>query len=169
MFKKLSVILFILSFSTLVFAQNKSIYTPISNNKCEPKTTSPVSGYLKCAGLGGYNLLVLDDDARMSINILSPEQKEFELDLWGHFRNFSYVGEKAEWRMKGTTPIALIIRYNVSDRGDSDKTSSYLMVAKITKQTACITDIVKPNKNQNLTAQRLADRAISKPCKSIPQ
>lgn len=152
-----------------IFAQNKSVYTPISNEKCETKTTSPASGYLKCDGVGGFKLFVLDDDARMSVTVVAPDQKEFELDFWGYFRNFSYVGEKVEWRMKGNNPVALIIRYNVSDKGDSDKTSSYLMVAKITKQTACVTDIVKPAKNQNLTAQKLADKASLKPCKPIPQ
>lgn len=166
MLKTILILLF-LQFS--LFAQNKSVYTPISNEKCETKQTSPVSGYLKCEGVGGYNLEVLDDDARMSVNVVSPDQKVHELDFWGHFRNFSYVGEKAEWRMKANNPVALIIRYNVSDKGDSDKTSSYLMVAKITKQTACVTDIVKPAKNQNLTAQKLADKSALKPCKSIPQ
>lgn len=169
MFKKLSAILFILTFSVTLFAQNKSVYTPISNEKCETKKTSPVSGYLTCPGAGGYNLQVLDDDARMSINLLTPNQKEFELDFWGHFRNFSYVGEQAEWRMKGKNPVALIIRYNVSDRGDGDKKTSYLMVAKIAKNAVCVTNIVKPNKNQNLTAQKLADKSFNKPCKAIPE
>ena len=169
MFKNLSALFFLLLFSTAIFAQNKSVYTPISNAKCETKNTSPVSGYLICPGASGYNLEVLDDDARMSVNVISPDERSFELDFWGHFRNFSYVGEQAEWRMKGKNPVALIIRYNVSDRGDGDKKTSYLMVAKITKNSVCVTNIVRPGKNQNLTAQKLADKAAAKPCKAIAE
>lgn len=159
----------LLLFSSFSFAQNKSVYTPISNAKCETKNTSPVSGYLNCPGTGGYSLEVLDDDVRMSVNVISPDKQSFELDFWGHFRNFSYIGEKAEWRMKGKSPVALIIRYNVSDKGDSDEKTSYLIVSKITKKSACVTDIVKPSKSQNLTAQRLADKAAAKPCKAIAE
>jgi hypothetical protein len=169
MFKIIICFSFTLFLTFASFAQNKSIYTPISNEKCETKTTSPASGYLNCPGIGGYNLQVLDDDARMSINVIAPDKKVFELDFWGHFRNFSSVGEKAEWRMKGKTPIALIIRYNVSDKGDNGETSSYLIVSKITKTQACITDIVKPSKSQNLTAQKLADSSFKKSCKPIPE
>lgn len=167
MFKIIFCVSFTLLLTCVSFAQNKSIYTPISNEKCETKNTSPVSGYLNCPGAGSYNLQVLDDDARMSVNVIAPNQKVYELDLWGHFRNFSSVGEKAEWRVKGKTPVALIIRYNVSDKGDNDETSSYLMIAKITKTQSCVTDIVKPSKNQNSIAQKLADSAFSKPCKKI--
>lgn len=169
MFKIIIGLLFTLLLTLTSFAQNKSIYTPISNAECKTTNTSPVSGYLNCPGAGGYSLEVLDDDARMSVNVIAPDQKSFELDFWGHFRNFSFVGEKAEWRMKGKNPVALIIRYNVSDRGDDGKTSSYLMVAKIVKDSVCLTDIVKPIKNQNLTAQKLADKAATKPCKAIPE
>lgn len=138
MFKKLLIVSLASIFPIAAFAQNKSIYTPISNKQCETKKTSPVSGYLNCPGAEGYSLQVLDDDARMSVNVLAPDQKSFELFFWGYFRNFSYVGEQAEWRMKENNPVALIIRYNVSDRGDGTKISSYLMVAKITKPTlAC--------------------------------
>lgn len=160
---------FLLLFSTALFAQNKSVYTPISITQCKAIQTSPASGYLECPGVNGYSLEVLDDDSRMSVNVISPDKQSFELDFWGHFRSFSYVAEKAEWRMKGKNPVALIIRYNVSNGGDDDKKTSYLMVAKITKNSACVTDIVKPSKSQNLNAQKLADKAVLKPCKAIPE
>jgi len=59
----------------------------------------------------------------------------------------------------------LIIRLNVSDQGDEKPPTSYLIVSKISATTACVTDIVKPGKNQNAQAQRLADKASNKPCK----
>jgi len=62
-------------------------------------------------------------------------------------------------------PTALIIRLKVKDQGDDKPGTSYLIVSKLSNTAACVTDIVKPGKNQNLTAQRLADKASNKPCK----
>jgi hypothetical protein len=67
--------------------------------------------------------------------------------------------------MKGKTPVALIVRLNVYDRGDGNKPTSYLLVSKLGQTGACVTDIVKPGKSQNLTAQKLADAAAKKPCR----
>ncbi len=166
MCKKLLAVLFVLFFSTLAFAQNKSVYTPLTNDKCQVKIDPvlPVMDGL-CPGVGGYNLQIYDDDARMSAGVVAPDREVSDLDFWGFFRNFSELGQQAEWRMKGNKPVGLIIRYLVSDRGDGKTPSSYLMVAKISPTKSCVTDIVKPSKTQNLTAQRLADKALSKPCK----
>jgi hypothetical protein len=167
MFKKLLVVSFLLLLSTAVFAQNKSIYTPLTDNKCAVKVDSQVPGVMNglCAGAGGYKLEILADDERMSVNIVASNTKKFGLDFWGYFSNFSSLGERAEWRMKGKTPVGLIIRYDVSDRGDDGKRSSYLMVSKISQTESCVIGIVKPGKNQNAEARRLADSAANKPCK----
>ncbi|HRH41956.1 MAG TPA: hypothetical protein PKY82_09955 [Pyrinomonadaceae bacterium] len=166
MFKNLLIVSFLLLLSTVSFAQNKSVYTPLTNDKCQVKVDSklPIMNGL-CPGVGGYNLAIADDDARMSVSVVAPDKTVFDLDFWGHLRNFSELGEKAEWRMKGKNPIALIIRYLVHDKGDLKPPTSYLMVAKITKDSACVTNIVKPSKSQNLLAQQLADSASNKPCK----
>jgi hypothetical protein len=172
MFRTILTFTFLLTLTTWVFAQNKSVYTNLNTPQPSCKNINPndkTPGVYNgvCDGVAGYKLGMNDDDSRMSITVITPEEKAFALDFWGHFRNFSYVGEKAEWRMKGKTPVALIIRYNVSDKGDTGETTSYLIVSKITKTTACVTDIVKPGKNQNLTAQKLADKAAAKPCKKV--
>jgi hypothetical protein len=174
MYKSFLLVFLSLIFSTTYFAQNKSVYTNLNTQTPSCKNLNPndrTPGVYNgiCEGVAGYKLGMNDDDSRMSISVITPQEKAFALDFWGHFRNFSYVGEKAEWRMKGDRPVALIIRYNVSDKGDTGETTSYLMVSKITGTTACVTDIVKPGKNQNLTAQKLADRAATKPCKRIPE
>ena len=57
------------------------------------------------------------------------------------------------------------VRFDVSDRGDNDKRTSYLMVSKISPTESCVVGIVKPGKNQNAEARRLADSAANKPCK----
>lgn len=44
---------------------------------------------------------------------------------------------------------------------------SYLTVSKITEDSACVTDAVKPVKNQNSEARKLADTAAGRPCLKI--
>ena len=168
MFKILLALSFVFISSTVALAQNKSIYTSLAADKC--KTTAvnngaPGNSSTRCEGVGGYKLEVYLDDERNSIGIVLPSKKVVGLDLWNYFGNFSALGEKAEWRMQGKRPVALIVRLNVSDRGDGKPPTSYLIVSKISETDACVTDIVKPGKSQNANAQSLADRASTKPCK----
>lgn len=162
--------MFAVAFSTAAFAQNKSVYTDLAADKC--KTTAVDKGMPgnysgRCAGVGGYELEVYLDDERNSIGVVLPSKKTVVLDFWNYFGNFSALGERAEWRVKGRKPVALIVRLNVSDRGDEKPPTSYLVVSKISATEACVTDVVKPGKSQNLLAQRLADKALTKPCKKI--
>ena len=165
---KLLLVPFIAAFlSTAIFAQNKSIYTSLAENKC--KTVSVDEGMPgnysgKCPGVAGYTLEAYLDDERNSVGVVLPNKQVIGLDLWKHFANFTELGETAEWRMKGKKPVALIVRLKVMDRGDKPGTS-YLIVSKVSDSAACVTDIVKPGKSQNLTAQRLADKASTKSCK----
>jgi len=168
MFKMLMVLSLVLGFSTAAFAQNKSLYTSLAADKC--KTIDVNKGMqgnysTRCEGVGGYQLEVYLDDERNSIGVVLPSKKVIGLDLWNYFGNFSELGERAEWRMKGKTPVALIVRLKVSDRGDEKPPTSYLIVSKIGDVGACVTDIVKPGKSQNAKAQSLADQASTKACK----
>ncbi len=168
MFKILMFVSFALVFSTAAFAQNKSVYTDLAADKCntinvDKGMAGNYSG--KCAGVGGFNLEVYLDDERNSVGVVLPSKKIVGLDFWNYFSNFSALGEKAEWRMKRGKPLALIVRLNVSDRGDEKSPTSYLIVSKISRTNACVTDVVKPGKNQNTRAQRLADKASIKQCK----
>ena len=161
-----------LLFSVAVFAQNKSIYTTLVAEKC--KTLSVDDGMPgnysgKCPGPGGYQLEVYLDDERNSLGVVFPSKNVVGLDLWNYFGNFSELGERAEWRMKGKKPVALIVRLKVSDRGDAKTPTSYLIVSKITATSACVIDIVKPGKGQNTKAQSLADRASSRQCRKPDQ
>jgi len=168
MFKTLLALSIIIVLSTVVFAQNKSVYTTLAADKC--KTTDVDKGMPgnysgKCPGVAGYALEVYLDDERNSVGVVLPSKKTIGLDLWNHFSNFSELGETAEWRMKGKKLFALILRLKVSDQGDDKPGTSYLIVSKVNATNACVTDIVKPGKGQNATAQRLADKASGKPCK----
>ncbi len=151
----------------------KSIYTDLAAEKCKTIESNPDEGgsYIgECAGVGGYKLEVLEGDIRQSINVIYPSGKKSELEFWSKVSSgFSSVGDKAEWRVKDKNenpePYALIVRYNASENPEKpEKNTSYLVVTKITKDAACITDIVKPSKDQNLTARKLADEAADKPC-----
>jgi hypothetical protein len=168
MFRRLLALSFVFVFSTVALAQNKSTYTSLAADKC--KTTDVNRGMPgnytgRCAGVGGYQLDVYLDDERNSIGVVLPSKKVIGLDLWNHFGNFSALGETAEWRMKGKKTVALIVRLKVSDQGEGKPPTSYLIVSRISDTDACVTDIVKPGRGQNAEAQRLADRALAKPCK----
>jgi hypothetical protein len=168
MFKRLLALSFVFVSSTVALAQNKSVYTSLAADKCKTIAVDngmPGNASTRCDGVGGYKLEVYLDDERNSIGVVLPSQKTVGLDFWNHFSNFSELGEKAEWRMKGKKPVALIVRLNVSDQGDGKPQTSYLIISKLIGTDACVTDIVKPGKGQNAKAQSLADGASTKPCK----
>ena len=168
MFKALLVLSFVLVFSAAAVAQNKSIYTSLAAKKC--KTLDVNKGMAgnysgRCPGPGYFQLDVYLDDERNSVGVVFPSQRLVGLDLWNYFSGFSELGETAEWRLKGKLPVAVIVRLKVSERGEGKPPTSYLVVSKIDYIDACVTDIVKPGKNQNAIAQRLADSATTRPCK----
>ncbi len=166
--KLASVIVCILILTIFAPAQIKSVYTSLSDKACKTIESNPDDGgsYLgECPGVAKYKLQLLEGDLRQSVNVISAKGKKSELNIWHTFGGFSSVGQKAEWRIKNGVPIALIIRFNVSENPeDSTKITSYLIVSKITKTAACITDVVPPGKTQNAKARRLADASSAKPC-----
>lgn len=149
-------------------AQNTSVYTPLSDTKCKTvELTDEEGGSYKgiCRGVGGYKLEVLEGDLRQTVNVIDAKGKSHELKLWDISGGFSAVGEQAEWRMKGRVPVGLIIRYNVSENPeDSSKRTSYLVVAKITKDEICVTAALRPTRSHNYEARKLADKSATRPC-----
>ena len=101
--------------------------------------------------------------------MVAPNGKKFDLNLQISLAP-SYLGNKAEWRVrkqgKNKIPIALIVRMNVfDDPDDREKAKSFLLVIKITKDAACVTDKIEPSvKDQNIKARELADVSAEKPC-----
>jgi hypothetical protein len=158
-----------LLFATAVSAQVTSRYTGLSEKVCRELKVSDEDGASyegECPGVGGYKLRLLEGDLRQSIDVVTPAKKTYQLAFWNISSAFSYVGDKAEWRMKGRNPIALIVRFNASeDPEDPEKKTSYLIIAKITKQEVCVTDVLKPSPSQNEQARRTADLAPSRPCR----
>lgn len=155
-------------FSSSVLAQkNTSIYTSLTTEGCKTlESDEEGTGWYRglCKGTGGYSLELTEGDLRQSLIVIAPNKKRFDLNFMRVSPRFSSIGEKAEWRMKGKTPVALIVRYRFSSEEDETKSVSYLIVTKLSGKESCITDIVKASKTQNAEAQKLADAAATRPC-----
>jgi hypothetical protein len=177
--KKVQLFALILTVLTgAAFGQTKkveSLYTGLGTKSCKTIESNPDEGGSyrgQCPGYGGFKLELLEGDLRQSINILAPGKKKYELDLWSVVSSgFSSIGDKAEWRVtrsgKTVSPMALILRYNASENPeDSTKNTSYLVVVKLTKTSACVTDVISPMKDQNVKARELADVSAGSECKT---
>jgi hypothetical protein len=150
----------------------RSVYTSLAARDCKTisRHEEGSQSTQRCAGLGGYGLLVEDSDARMNVTVVAPGGKKYDLKYWQVVSTgFSRVGDKAEWRVKRQgkhdVPFALIVRVNTSeDAAHPEKPTSYLAVAKITPGQICVTDKIGPGANANEEARRAADKAASRPC-----
>jgi hypothetical protein len=157
-------------FSFNLFGQGSSIYTPTSEKACIAAKQAVEDGYIAiCPGVGGYKLELLEGDLRQTINVISPNKKKTELNLWSNISGgFSSVGEKVEWRMKGKSPTSFIVRFNASENPeDSSTITSYLVVVKLSKTSSCIVDVINPSKTQNIEARKSADASGGKACKTF--
>jgi len=125
----------------------------------------------RCPGTAGYRLELIEGDLRQTLTVIDPKGRAFPLNLWSAVSGgFSLLGNKAEWRVQRSggraTPIALIVRYNVNEDPESpEKSTSYLVVSKITPDAVCVTDVVRSQRNANEQARALADEAAGRPCR----
>lgn len=146
----------------------RSVYTSLAEAECRLVERDEESGAtsMRCPGTAGYALLMHDFDARMTVDVIAPGGATHRLRYSGVITSaFSSLGPRAEWRMRGEAPIALIIRVNAFENPDTpDRATSYLAVAKITANAACVTDRIPPSANANEVAQQAADQSASKPC-----
>jgi hypothetical protein len=156
--------------------KTESVYTDITTEKCKTTSSNEKEQWIvqMCAGVEGYKLEVYEDDIRQSMNVVPPQGKKSELNFQGTVASgFSSLGDKAEWRIETKdgkkVPRALIVRFNVADPEDPSKSTSYLVVSKISAEKSCVTDVVSPSADQNEEARRLADGASTKACKANNQ
>lgn len=150
-----------------------SVYTSLVAADCRVIEVDEEAGgsVSRCPGAAGHALKVLESDLRMSIDVVTPDGKEHPLNYWGVITgNFSSLGPRAEWRMRGGRPIALIVRVNASeDPEDSSRLTSYLAVARITPREICVTDRIGPAPDANVAARAAADRSAGRTCaKAVP-
>jgi hypothetical protein len=168
----LLVVLFATSESIVAQAKLKSVYSDLSESKCKTIEVDKETGSStqRCPGIAGYKLLVLDDDARQSITVITPGGKEHPLNLWQVVTYaFSSVGNKAEWRVtrsrRRVSPVALIVRVNASeDSANPSRLTSYLAVVKVTPDEICVTHKIPPGAKANEAARQAADTAQIAPC-----
>lgn len=150
-----------------VFANNiTSQYSALSGKQCRKLDEYS----LRCKGIANYKLDVLDDDNRMSIDVITPTNKKTSLNLWHVVTgSFSHLGTVADWRVTKQnghlTPIALIVRVHIDIPDGITQKTSKLAIAKITPKTICVTHVINGNlPNANAKARELADNAANKPC-----
>ena len=153
-------------------AKVESVYTDISGKDCVTVELDEEIGssHLRCPGVAGFQLDLYDSDNRMSLDVVTPDGKSHPLDFWQVITwGFSSLGDKAEWRIEGGKPIALIVRVNASeDAEDSSRITSYLAVSKITQEKICVVAKIPPTAKANEAARKAADSASSKPCLTPP-
>jgi hypothetical protein len=153
-----------------------SVYTDLSGENCTEVSENRETGATtqRCTGVGGWNLLVLYDDQRMSVTMVAPDGKESPLAYWETISPaFTSLGARAEWRVRRSgnqdaPPVALIVRVNASEAraGGPPTVTSYLAVTKINESGACVTRRIGPGANANEQARRAADEAQKAPCLS---
>lgn len=144
-----------------------SVYTELSPETCTVLPETEVGGGLRCQGPAGYKLLAHDEDARVSVTLVTPDGREHDLRFWDVVtRSFSAFGPRAEWRIRdGAAPVALIVRVRAyEDPEDPEKATSYLVVAKIDGESVCVTDRIAPSGDQNVRARQAADASAGKEC-----
>lgn len=145
-----------------------SVYTSLAEKDCRVMEVDEEAGgsISRCPGVAGYALLVSDGDARMSVGVVTPDGKTHELHYWTVITHaFSSLGPRAEWRMRGERPIALIVRVKAFEDPDNpDRTTDYLAVAKITPAETCVTDRIGPVPDANTAARAAADRSAGRTC-----
>ena len=164
-----SLMIFLLSFT---FA-NESTYTSIADKDC--KTTEVFKNNMGasqlCEKFEFFEPEVIDSDARMSITmhrrgIAYPQRYASSVGT-----GFSSLGSKIEWRYakdESYDPHAFIARVNFSVEDEHTasgfKEVSKLAVSKIDTLSICVVGVIPPQKNQNVLAREMADKAKTMPC-----
>ena len=125
-----------------------SLYTDLYGKSCKVIETDQGSGATtrRCAGVGGYSLLVHEANAQTSIDIVTPEGHIYPLQLWEVVTpGLSSVGRKAEWRVElrrgRAVPTALLVRLDTSSaqtHGPRVKEGAIIAAARISRDGACV-------------------------------
>ncbi|MCZ2152522.1 MAG: hypothetical protein LC114_01265, partial [Bryobacterales bacterium] len=128
--------------------------------------------YLLCKGAGGYSLIVRRVESGLkSVDVVDEAGSIHPLAFQDTVtRAMSNLKGAAEWRVDERngkqTPIALLI--HVEAREDQDEpekvTQTYIAVAKITPNGACVTDRIVDGTRTPEQLQEIADSAPDRAC-----
>lgn len=149
----------------------RSVVTPLAAARCTTTRVDAETGgsTQECPGVGGYTVLVLDDDARMSITLRTPDGAEHPLELWGTITSaFSSLGDSLEWRVrgagKGAAPSALVVEVRANESPeDPERVTVYRAVARVGPGGSCVTDRLGAAATRD-EVLRAADAAPGRPC-----
>jgi len=171
----------IITFTTLLFLTfsmlmgeektsplNSSSYTSIEERDCTTLDSDNIGSVQECESFENIGVKVVVGDSRESI-ILTRKEREYDLELLSTFKNiFSSFGSTLEWRhelINSKNIKGLIIPLNMSDDSENlDKTSTYLVVAKITTDKICVVAKIAPQKEQDEIAREILDTDEGLPC-----
>lgn len=123
----------------------------------------------RCEGVGGYKLLVLYDDNRMSVNVITPTKKQYPLDLWSAVTtSFSSLDNAVEWRVPDTNkpevPVAMILKVSSAGADVGMSRKSWWVVIKLGTDNICITNIIESGTSDIKLVRQLADNSHSLTC-----
>ena len=160
------VFLFLFAFAPSSPAQIKSSYSSLTGKNCRSmkltKADENVLTHLRCTGVAGYRLDVLVGEEHQYVELITPKGKNFDVSI--NPASYSSVGKTAEWRMRGATPVGLIVRFDMRGADVNKVADSALVVSKVTRNSACVVDSVYSSKDQNAKARRIADTATGRKC-----
>lgn len=125
-----------------------SVFTDLHGKSCTVLDIDQHSGgsTRRCAGVGGYALLVHEANGQSSIDIVTPQGAVYPLQYWEVVTpGFSTIGRMAEWRVTRSgsklVPSALLVRLNTINgemQGPRVAAGSILTASRIARDGACV-------------------------------
>ena len=144
-----------------------SRYTSLKDCKVEELREDEDWSVSRCAGPGGYGLMVDYGDARDDLRLVRPGGKPIELGLLQlNGGGFNSLGDAVEWRGSGAgaafKPTALIVRNNAVESPERpEQPTGFLVVIDLAQ--ACVVAQIRPSAGHNEAARRIAD-GPKQPC-----
>jgi len=140
---------------------NTSTYTSIEQKDCISLDSDNIGSVQECESFTDILVKVVEGDTRESI-ILTRDKKEYNLKFLSTKKLvFSSFGLKIEWRHEVENPKnikGVIVPINMTnDSKNLDKTSTYLVVTKITNDEICVVAKIAPQKEQDEIAREILD------------
>jgi len=147
---------------------NSSSYTSIEEKDCITLDSDNIGLVQECEAFENIRVKVVVGDIRESI-ILTRNEREYDLEFLTRPKPiFSSFGPKLEWRherINSKKIKGVIISLNMSDDvNDLEKTSTYLIVTKISSEKICVVAKIAPQKEQDEIAREILDTDEDLPC-----
>lgn len=142
-----------------------SVYTALEGPTCKMVSKDAETGdqTTKCTGVAGYSVLIQESDDRTSLTIISPHNRSLPLNVWDSaVPGFSTLGRQIEWRSvnrnKSRIPVGIIVQVDTVDQADVEHPEpvSFLIVASVTENAACITAKIPVKQSGALLSARQA-------------